>query len=72
MIPLNILVLLNVVGKVAAGIPEEYRCHSSFIDIPYLQIYHGEHVLEEHCTTMQTEELSRIAPCLPLQGLTKV
>lgn len=74
MTPLSISILLNVVNKVAAGIPEEHRCHSSFINIPDLQIPHGglEHVLEEHHTMMQNEELGNIGPCLPLQDLPKV
>lgn len=56
------MILLNVVNKVAAGIPEEHRCCSSFINIPDFQISHGEHFLEKHHTMMQTEELSSIAP----------
>lgn len=41
----SILILLNVINKVAARTPEEHRCRFSFIDIPVLWISHGEHVL---------------------------
>lgn len=71
MIPLSTLILLNAVNKAAAGIPEVHRC-CSFINIPDLQISHGEHFLEGHHTTMQIEELNSIAPLFPFQDIPKV